>query len=282
MTRTYSLIDYFRAFHSYSKKHELRAGARSLYFGLLGEFNAGRWPGELCFSDSEMAALSGVQKRETIRDAKNLLKTTSWIDFHIGKNRKSVYKLLPDNVAKFVQNGQLENASSPKTDNLQTKFTENGQLESSSSYFSDNLPDNLPDNLGDNLPDNQADNLGGFPMERTRVDSRQEDNRQSSLNRASACEDVDELIKAWKAAGGTKLNQLILSKFAVLLKTHTLAEMKSAIERAGLDKNGSYDFAYKFFLSKLNAKNDVKEGDTSGDDDVEEHDPRDVWEFSNW
>ena len=112
-----SLIDYFKAFHRYSKEHELSASARSLGFSLIGEFNARLWPRELCFSDNELATLSGVRTRETIRDAKNLLKECKWINFSPGKNRKSVVQLLPDNLV-------------------------------------DNLVDNLPDNLVDNLPDN--------------------------------------------------------------------------------------------------------------------------------
>ena len=110
-----SLIDYFKAFHRYSKEHELSASARSLGFSLIGEFNARLWPRELCFSDNELATLSGVRTRETIRDAKNLLKECKWINFSPGKNRKSVIQLLPDNLV----------------DNLV-----------------DNLPDNLPDNFG--------------------------------------------------------------------------------------------------------------------------------------
>ena len=285
----YNLMDYFNAFSSYSKERELSASARSLYFELLNEFNRARWPGELCFSDSVMASWSGVKSRETLHDVKNLLKEFKWINFRAGKNRKSVYELLTDNLpTKSAENRQLENSSLQISDNLQTKLTDfrqpNEQVDrfpttcKSSSQISDNLPVNLPVNHTDNLPDN----LGGFPMERTRVDSRQEDNRQSSLNRADACEDVDELIACWEAAGGAKLNMLILAKFKALLRTHDLSSLKSAIERAGLANNGNYGFSYNFFLSKLNAKNDGKEGDTSGDDDVEEHDPRDVWEFSNW
>ena len=109
-----SLIDYFKAFHRYSKEHELSASARSLGFSLIGEFNARLWPRELCFSDNELATLSGVRTRETIRDAKNLLKECKWINFSPGKNRKSVIQLLPDNLV-------------------------------------DNLVDNLPDNLVDNF-----------------------------------------------------------------------------------------------------------------------------------
>ena len=89
-----TLIDYFRSFHVCSKEYELSATARSVYFALLGEFNAAYWKDELIISDRQMLELSGVKSVATIHDARNLLKSLGFIDFRKGKNRKSVYRLL--------------------------------------------------------------------------------------------------------------------------------------------------------------------------------------------
>ena len=95
----YSLIDFVRAFHAYSKKHELTANTRSLYYALLGEFNAGFWSQELCFSDRTMQTLAGVKSLHGIHDAKSALKMMGLIDFRPGKNRKTIYKLCTEHLA---------------------------------------------------------------------------------------------------------------------------------------------------------------------------------------
>ena len=95
----YSLIDYFRAFHTYSKKYELPANTRSAYCALLGEFNAGFWPDELCLSDRALQALAGVKSLSTIHDAKNTLKQIGLISYRPWKNRKTIYKLCTEHLA---------------------------------------------------------------------------------------------------------------------------------------------------------------------------------------
>lgn len=92
-------LDYVRAFHIYSKRYKLSATVRSLMHAIYGEFNVQMWPEELSLSDGEMAELAGVKKRDTIHDAKNLLKELGWIDFKRGKNRVSVIRLLAGNLA---------------------------------------------------------------------------------------------------------------------------------------------------------------------------------------
>ena len=94
-----SYIDYVREFHIYSKRYKLSATVRSLMNGIYGEFNLHMWPEELALSDGEMAELAGVKKRDTVHDAKNLLKELGWIDFKRGKNRVSVVRLLAGNLA---------------------------------------------------------------------------------------------------------------------------------------------------------------------------------------
>lgn len=99
----WSLIDHFRTFHSLSKEYDLSAGARSVYFALLGEFNAAYWPDELRISDRQMQELSGVKSVATVHDARNLLKSLKLIDFRKGKNRKTIYRLLTDRIANTAQ-----------------------------------------------------------------------------------------------------------------------------------------------------------------------------------
>ena len=104
----WSLIDHFRTFHILSKEYDLSAGARSVYFALLGEFNAAYWPDELRISDRQMQELSGVKSVATVHDARNLLKSLKLIDFRKGKNRKTIYRLLTDRITSTMQTPIVE------------------------------------------------------------------------------------------------------------------------------------------------------------------------------
>ena len=119
-----SYIDYVRAFHIYSKRYKLSATVRSLMNGIYGEFNLQMWPEELSLSDGEMAELAGVKKRDTIHDAKNLLKELGWIDFRRGKNRVSVIRLLAGNLAGNLTGNVAEE---PKTRVREAKTKERRQ-----------------------------------------------------------------------------------------------------------------------------------------------------------
>lgn len=98
-----TLIDHFRAFHAFSKANDFSMAARSVYFALLGEFNANFWIEELSISDRAMMELSGAKSTATVHDARNILKSAGFIDFRKGKNRKAIYRLLPNHLTSTEQ-----------------------------------------------------------------------------------------------------------------------------------------------------------------------------------
>ena len=77
----YTLIDYFRAFHSLKQELNLSMSAQAVYFSILGEFNAARFPKQLSLSDRELQALAGLKSVATAHDAKRILKNHKLIDF---------------------------------------------------------------------------------------------------------------------------------------------------------------------------------------------------------
>lgn len=110
----YTLIDYFRAFHSLKQELKLSMSAQAVYFSLLGEFNAARFPKQLSLSDRELQALSGLKSVATAHDAKRILKNHKLIDFtskrgskgyteyqlsteHLPNNSRTITEQLPNN-----------------------------------------------------------------------------------------------------------------------------------------------------------------------------------------
>lgn len=75
-------------------------------------------------------------------------------------------------------------------------------------------------------------------------------------------EEIDELMEYWEHAGGAKLNQLILSELAALLKDHTMPKIKKAIDEASLGNNNpKYGFSLNYLKLKLS---DIEKAEKGG------------------
>ncbi len=89
-----SLAEYFQAFHSYAYENALTASARTLYYTILGEFNAAYWKrSELSKSVRELREIGGFKSEGTVQKAKAELGTENILQ--IGKIKNcDVYKLV--------------------------------------------------------------------------------------------------------------------------------------------------------------------------------------------
>ena len=79
--KTYTLIDYFKAFHSMKETLRLSAGSQAVYFSILGEFNRARFPEQLNISTRELKALAGLKSTNAVFENRNVLKNKKLIDF---------------------------------------------------------------------------------------------------------------------------------------------------------------------------------------------------------
>lgn len=82
MADKFTLIDYFKAFHSLKETLNLSAGAQAVYFSILGELNAARFPEQLKISTRELKALAGLKSTNAVIENRNVLKNKKLIDFH--------------------------------------------------------------------------------------------------------------------------------------------------------------------------------------------------------
>lgn len=87
-----TLIDYFKAFHSLKGTLNLSAGSQAVYFSILGEFNAARFPEQLKISTRELKALAGLKSTNAVIENRNVLKNKKLIDFQT-KNGVTTYSL---------------------------------------------------------------------------------------------------------------------------------------------------------------------------------------------
>ena len=95
--REYTLIDYFRAFHSLKEQLKLSAGSQAMYFSILGEFNAARFPSSLSISIRELKALAGLKSVSAAHECLNVLKNKKLIDLH-NQNGIHSYSLLTEHL----------------------------------------------------------------------------------------------------------------------------------------------------------------------------------------
>lgn len=86
---------------------------------------------------------------------------------------------------------------------------------------------------------------------RAREDNKTEDLKNNPDSAGANDDDLDNLIELWEAAGGAKLNQLLLSKLASLLDTYAYETIKVAIKQAAESNNSKYGFSFKFLTAIL-------------------------------
>ena len=114
---SYNLIDFFNAFHSLKGQLKLSASSQAVYFSLLGEFNAARFPERISLSSRELKDLAGLKSVATAHECKNVLKNKNLIDF---KTKGSVtwYELLTEHLSNGNRTPakQVPNASRTEAD----------------------------------------------------------------------------------------------------------------------------------------------------------------------
>lgn len=91
-----------------------------------------------------------------------------------------------------------------------------------------------------------------------------EDNKTNENASAHEKYEIDTILEFWEQSGGSKLNQLIVSKIAALLKVYSVTEIKAAIEKASTTSNSRYGFSYEYFSTKLK-NNTPKKGVANGE-----------------
>ena len=110
-----TLIDHYNWFQGLSRRENLSANARSLYFAILGEFNEARYPAELKLSNEYLQHLSGIKSSASFDSARNALLNAGAI-----KSKKRVYKLTGNNLGngtnRFFLNPFEEKSFERKTE----------------------------------------------------------------------------------------------------------------------------------------------------------------------
>lgn len=248
----FPLIDHFRMFHELSKEYELSASARSVYFALLGEFNAAFWPDELKISDRSMLELSGVKSTATVHDARNLLKLMNLIDFRKGKNRKTIYKI-------------LNKARDKQSENTNRTPTESSNEQSALFLMSScGLVGKTEDERQSQPPpprEGQTTKRGLLSV------SKNEENAEEY--------DIDEIVEEWtESPCFSKLDFELITEIANLVKKHGKAKVKEAMGKAKRANNNRNGVSFAFFKAILE-----KESEKGGEKN--EEDPRGKWTFGN-
>ena len=159
----FTLIDYFKGFHSLKERTRLSAGAQAVYVSILGEFNRARFPERIVLSDRELKQLAGLKSVSSAHEAKNVLKNNRLIDFVAKRGGFTQYQLLAE------------------------------QLPNSSRTIAEQLP---------NDSRTAGERQNGVPNTRARRletgDSQTEDTFLPNVQPARACEELDNLIEYWE------------------------------------------------------------------------------------
>ena len=88
----YTLIDYYNGFVLLKRRYRLSLIVISLFYAILDEFNAARFPEEMELPTRVLQNLANIASVSTTHEAKNVLKNIGAIDFKL-KNGRTVYKL---------------------------------------------------------------------------------------------------------------------------------------------------------------------------------------------
>lgn len=88
-----TLIDHFNAFQQVSKLRGFSANVRSLYFAILDEFNALRYPSEIVLENTYLQHLSGIRSTSSFSEARNILINAGLIKFKKINSQRQKYAL---------------------------------------------------------------------------------------------------------------------------------------------------------------------------------------------
>lgn len=203
-----TLIDYFKAFHSLKGTLNLSAGSQAVYFSILGEFNAARFPEQLKISTRELKALAGLKSTNAVIENRNVLKNKKLIDFQT-KNGVTTYSLSTEHLLNTCRTlteqslNTFENSNihaRDKTEDLKTKDT----------------------------------------------------SATAARARAPVNYDIDKLVERWESSEAFgKIDMLIVAKLTALLKTYSVDEILSAMDKAILSNDNRRGINYNYFEAIL-------------------------------
>ena len=113
---SYTLVDYALAFDELKKDNYLAAGAQSLYWALLLEFNRAFYPTELVISIRELQVKTGLKSTASVHESRRTLKNLGLIDFHkLSRSSVSAYRLLTEHVANANRTRAEQQANANRT-----------------------------------------------------------------------------------------------------------------------------------------------------------------------
>ena len=212
---SYTLIDYFKAFHTMKQTLNLSAGTQSTYFALLGEFNAARFPEHLSISDRELKALAGLKSVSSAHEAKRSLKNAKLIDFS-KDGGVTVYMLCTEH---------LPNSNRTLTEHLPNTF-ENPNIR---------VRDKTEDVKTLDIPSFVHSACACAPDEWN-------------------AEIEETLSRLWFSNNGAPVTAELFSYFQALIAKHGLQWLEAMILEASASYGGQYRMSVKYFRSCVDRK----------------------------
>lgn len=241
---SYTLIDYFKEFHSLKQKHNLSANAQACYFSILGEFNAARFPEQLSISDRELKTLAGLKSVATAHDAKRILKNLNLIDFQSGRGAQGTtwYRLCTEHLPN------INRTLTEHSPNIKRTFGAVPYIRASEDVKTKDV----------------------------------KTNSSTATARARDTYVIDNIIEYWEELRFGRLDFELISELDLLVKKYGEEEVKAAMNAAkranGKPQGVSFDFFKAVLENRLNPKK--TKGAVSDENRIEE-DPRAKWQFSD-
>lgn len=244
---TYTLIDYFKTFHALRRTLKLSLSAQAVYFTLLGEFNAARFPKLLSVSTRELQELSGLNSPSSVHDAKRILKNCGLIDFKAtGKNRITQFELLS-------VTDQLPNTYRTPSEHLPNTYRTLSEH-----------PDEIPikrARVDKDIRHKTIDLLTTTTTTTREENFFEKGNNSSEVgNPLETFDDLDEVQDLWQSLQFAKLNHLILSKLKVLIEKHGKDAVIKAMNTANESNGNSRGVSFNYFNAVLERQQNPKKG----------------------
>ena len=245
---SFTLIDFLNGFQSLKRIKSFSATTQSVYYSILWEFHSAEFPATLDITTRGLQQLAGVKSVSTTHECRNVLKNHRLIDFKT-QNGITTYRLLTEHL--------------PNTDRTLTEHQPNTSRTAESAFGLVSCTPNASKNAAAE-PAKESSPHTPF-KEKSLSDNNHYDNNHYDNNYldnppGNNEDKVDELVELWEAAGGSKLNQLLLSKLASLLDTYAYETIKVAINQASESNNSKYGFSFKFLTSILESEKKPERG----------------------
>ena len=223
-----TLIDHYNWFQGLSRRENLSANARSLYFAILGEFNEARYPAELKLSNEYLQHLSGINSSASFNSARNALLNAGAI-----QSQKRVYKLTGSNLG----NGSNRFFLNPFEQKSFESKTEIGRKSFENSLGLLNIKKNK---------DVEKEEKETAPPTTARAHEavfegdEPEKNIRAKVKVAPQSTNSVEVVEMWRKWNGVPYNGGVAETLIQLENLHGKAKLLQAIEAAGrYDKKGA-------------------------------------------